>query len=599
MKKLSGLPEIIWKERYSHEGEECWNDTAKRVSQFVAKEEDDKSKWSDEFYSVISKMKFIPGGRILANSGRQDAQLLNCFVIPIEDSREKIGQAVKDYLVISGTGGGVGLSFRNIRYKGAPIKRAGGVSSGSVSFMDVINAVADTIKIGGGRRAATMLSLPCDHPDIVEFIHHKLDEHKLNNANVSVEVTEKFLQAVRDDDMWDLMWEGEVVNSIKATQLWKLIVNNAVESGEPGILNFELFEKQSNSWYFNKISCTNPCGEIGLPNYGVCCLGSLNINEFVVESDGDISVDWDDFKKSAAIAIRFLDNVLDINTFPLEKCKEQAQNERRIGLGLMGIHSAMLQLGIKYSSDEGLSFIEMCYSKLRDASYEASISLAEEKGSFPEFDADLFLDSGYSKTLPNDIRKGIKTYGIRNVCCNTQAPTGTTALLCGVSSGIEPIFAPLYIRRFFSDQSETGRKEEVTADAELLSALEKGKSFSELTHFEGAYDVPVEQHFKAQMVAQKYIDNSVSKTLNLPASFSACELEELLLKYGQYLKGTTIYRAGSRGYEPLSPLEMTPKNLQLAKDGLTTCSDSDTINKAKESADQALSIECPNGVCEL
>lgn len=597
MKKLSGLSEIIWRERYAHKGEESWQDTAGRVAKYVANQEKTPELWDMKFYQAIESMKFIPGGRILANSGREDAQLLNCFVIPIEDSREKIGEAVRNYLIISGTGGGVGLSFRDIRYKGAPIKRAGGVSSGSVSFMDVINAVADTIKIGGGRRAATMLSLPCDHPDILDFIEHKLDQKKLNNANVSVEVTNKFLDAVRNDENWDLVWDGVPVKSVKSRDLWSLIVHNAVESGEPGILNFELFEQQSNSWYFNPISCTNPCGEIGLPNYGVCCLGSLNVNEFVTKTlGGRVCVNWLEFRKTVSVAIRFLDNILDINAFPLDECKDQAQKERRIGLGLMGIHSAMLQMGIKYSSDEGLNFIDRCYSELRDASYEASISLAREKGSFPAFDSELFLQSGYCKSLPNNIKGGIRKYGIRNVCCNTQAPTGTTALLCGVSSGIEPIFAPLYLRRFFSDQSETGRKEEVAADAELLSALKKGKSFAELTHFEGAYDVPVEQHFKAQMIAQKYIDNSVSKTLNLPPNYSPYDLEELLLKYGEFLKGTTIYRAGSRQNEPLSPLPLTEENLSSL---LTNETVSVSIEQANDEIAERVAVECPSGICEI
>jgi ribonucleoside-diphosphate reductase alpha chain len=572
-----------------------------RVACFVASAEgsdEPREKCEKEFYRIIRNMDFLPGGRILANSGRPQAQLLNCFVVGIKDSRESIGQAIKDYLVISGTGGGVGLSFREIRYRGAPIVKAGGLSSGSVSFMDVIDAVASTVKTGGGRRAATMLSLPVDHPDIMEFLSHKLDRDKLNNANVSVEISEKFLDAVRRNGKWNLVWAGKTIREIQAREVWDILVKNALECGEPGLLNFELMEKTSNSAYFSKLSCTNPCGEIPLSEYGVCCLGSINVNNFINE-DGNL--DRMRLREVASSAIRFLDNTLAVNSYPLPQTKDVATNERRIGLGLMGVHTAMLRSGISYGSRRGISFIERCYEELRDASYLASSELAAEKGSFPKYDCEPYLEGGFTKTLPANIRHSIYKNGMRNVCVNTQAPTGTTSLLAGVSSGIEPIFAPVFQRTFYSEESATGRKQEVVLDVEVERALRAGMPIEEMGHFQGAYDIEPRRHFQAQEAAQRYVDNAVSKTLNLPEGFDGEQLSALMLEYAPYLKGTTVYRAGSREFEPLQPLEFTEENVERAlraKD-LGVEEPVEMAEKQLELTEELARVECPSGTCDL
>lgn len=584
IKKLEGLSRTIHQERYAHPGEAEWEDTVTRVATYTAQAESDpvtRAKFIEDAKSYIGDLSVIPGGRILTNAGRPDGMLLNCFVIDIDDSREAIGEAVKNYLIISGTGGGVGLSFKKIRPKGTPIIKSGGESSGSVSFMDVINSVADTIKIGGGRRAATMLSLPVDHPDVVEFIHHKMDLGKLNNANVSVEINAKFIQAVEENKNWDLVWAGKVIKTVKAREIWDYVVRNSLASGEPGFLNLEFANKMSNSYYYNTLATTNPCGEIFLPIFGVCCLSSLNVANFIKEEGG---LDLPRFRDAVTFGIRLLDNVLTVNSYPLPAIREVATSERRIGLGLTGVHTAMLKQGIKYSSRAGIAFIEHCYEELRNASYLASIELAKEKGSFQKFDPDKYLESGFVKTLPASIRRKIAQHGIRNVCCNTQAPTGTTSLLAAVSSGIEPIFAPIFKRTFFSDKSGTGRKEQLIIDDAVKQEIESGKPFSELKHFEGAYDVPVRKHLMAQEAAQRYIDQAVSKTINLPETYTFEQLSKDMLEFAPVLKGTTIYRQGSRGFEPLQTVEFTKENLESA-----------LIGGASEVVDNS----CPSGKCDL
>ena len=578
-KELTGLAATIHRERYAHNGE-TWEETARRVADFISQAENgDKHEWADKFAKMIEDQDFIPGGRILANSGRPNPALLNCFVIPVEDNRESIGDLIKETLIISGTGGGIGISFKNLRYRGAKILRAGGESSGAVSFMNVVDAVASTIKTGGGRRAALMLSLPVDHPDIEEFLKHKLDLNNLNNANVSVEINNDFISAVKCDKDWDLVWAGQIIKTVKARKLWNKLCKNAVASGEPGILNLELMEEKSNSYYYAKILTSNPCGEQILPAYGACCLGSININNFVKNG----RIEESPFKRIIHTAIRFLDDVLTVNAYPLDIIKSTVTAERRLGLGLMGIHSAMLQMGIKYSSREGLEFIEWLYKTLRDESYKASSILAAEKGAFSVFELEAYLESGFVKGLPIGVKRKIRESGMRNVTVNTAAPTGTTSMLCAVSSGIEPIFAPVYKRTFFSNDDESGRKTELVVDVEVQKALEGGKSFKELSHFEGAYDVSVEQHFKVQETVQRYLDSATSKTINVPKGYDYTELEKLMLKYAKVLKGTTVYQQGSREFEPLSPVAFNESN----------------IKKAIKTADKEVRDDCPTGSCDI
>jgi len=574
------ISDIIFRERYAHYGETKWKDACDRIakSAALAESKDNYEKWYDEFYYHLSdNYKFLPGGRIICNSGRIKPYLMNCNVIGLDDSRESIGQMLKDILIISGTGGGVGCSFSNLRPEGAEIITNGGYSSGPISFMKCANAVAGVIKIGGGRRAALMLSLSVYHPDIEKFLHVKLDLNELQNANISIEIDNKFIEAVKKNKNWDLIWAGKVWKTIKAKDLWNKIIENAWKSGEPGILNMGLIKDYSNSEYFAPISTTNPCGEIPLPAYESCCLGSVNISQFVKEKNLDIQ----GFKRAIKTGVRFLDNILTVNEYPLEKIKFNATQSRRIGLGLIGLHYAMLKLGIKYSSKEGVAFTEKVYEILRNQAYWASTELAEEKGAFPKFDTDKYLDNKFVKTLPSKIRDRIRKHGIRNVCLLTQAPTGTTALLAQESSGIEPIFSPVYKRTFrVNDGTDSREANEIIADPLFLKMKEEGKDVS---HFEGAHDISPENHLNIQEAAQNYIDSSISKTINLPENYPIDKLSKVLLKYIENLKGVTAYREGSRGNSPLTPLDID----KYLKD----------VNLEYE--DKEATVDCSTGKCDL
>lgn len=543
------LAEIIHKERYAYHGEATWSDTALRDAGAIAKAEpeDQYGFWVETFHKTLENFDFIPGGRIITNAGKPKQYMMNCNLIDVEDSRESIGEMLKEILVISGTGGGVGLSFSKIRPKGAPITTSGGYSSGAVSFMECADVVAGTIKTGGGRRAALMMSLSVYHPDILDFLHVKLDLGKLTNANISVEIDNKFIEAVKQDASWDLVWAGKVCKTVKAKDIWNILIDNAWKSGEPGILNMEHIREMSNTEYFAPVTSTNPCGEQPLEPYGSCCLGSINLSNFAREKNLDIQ----GFKKAIEVGVRFLDDVITVNDFPLEKIKSNSTANRRIGLGLTGLHYAMLKLGIRYGSDEGLAFVEKAYEILRNHSYWTSAQLAAEKGSFAKFDKEKYLNMPFVKSLPAKIRNEIREKGIRNVCLNTQAPTGTTSLLANVSSGIEPIFAPVYERKYFSGDE---RKSEIIADELFSTWAEEGKDIS---HFEGSHDITPEWHIKVQEAAQRYIDSAISKTINLPNDYKAKELSALLLKYMPNLKGVTLYRDGTRGDSPLTPLDIT------------------------------------------
>jgi ribonucleoside-diphosphate reductase alpha chain len=298
----------------------------------------------------------------------------------------------------------------------------------------------------------------------------------------------------------------------------------------------------------------------------------------------DGSFQWDSFKNDVKLSIRFLDDILSVNEFPLDSIKQRSMNERRVGLGLMGLHTAMLLMGTKYSSNQGMEFVEKIYECMRNASYVGSVELAVEKGSFPLFETEAYLNSGFAKTLPTKIRKLIREHGIRNVCVNTQAPTGTTSMVANVSSGIEPIFAPMYDRRFRSEEVKEGFKVERVIDPLLKSFIDNNKGIG---HFEGAYDVKVEDHLEVQEIAQRYVDSSISKTINLPEDYPVEDLSEIWLKYADQLKGTTLYRSGSRGEEPLKPIESSVKELKRL------------VKEEEVFVGENVDMSCPNGICNL
>lgn len=559
----TGLPETIFRERYAINPEESWEGASRRLSYHVAQVEDGVKEWTDRFYDEIVTNRFMPGGRIWYGAGRPRAQLLNCFVVPTSDSREGWGKTIHDVIVVSGMGGGVGINLSPIRPRGAAIHGTGGIATGAVSLMQMINAVGDVLVAGGGRRLALMLDLDINHPDMPEFLDKKLNKHELTNANVSVVLNSnpyEFQNKVKQRVDFDLEWRGIKSGKQNAKEIWNRLVENAWNSGEPGVLNGWLANQQNNIWFHKNLVSTNPCGEIWLEEYGCCDLGALVLPRFV---NGFGQFDWDQFAQTIKTSVRFLDNVLSVNEYPLPEIRDNCQNVRRIGLGIMGLHSLLIKLGYRYSSTEAKLFVEQLMDFLKRTAYLASIELAEEKGQFPVLDREKFNNSGFMKKMPEYIRELVNIHGIRNCAVLTIAPTGTTGMVSNVSTGIEPLFSAAYWRRFYRPTADGSRSldKQLVVDP-LWEQLEReGKDVSVL---EGAYDISPEAHFEMQRICQEHIDNATSKTINLPENYSVDTLSDLWLEYLPQLKGTTLYRAGSRGEEPLEaiPLLEARKMLQ-------------------------------------
>lgn len=537
---------------YGPEGDkpgEPWSDACKRVAWHVADAEQgqDRVRCFEEFRTALLENRLMPGGRIWYGSGKAKGQLLNCFVIPTADSKEGWGKVLYDTMVIAGSGGGIGANFGPIRPRGSLIRGTGGVSTGAVSLMCMQNGQGDEIAAGGGRRIALMQCLPLNHPDVVEFLDKKLDLGKLNNANVSVVFDfdpEPFFELVKKGGDLPLMFQGKQVATVPANDIWMRIVRNALKGGEPGILNGYLANKMSNIGYIEPLTSTNPCGEIWMSPYDCCCLGHIVLPRFV--RDGEF--DWDGFKATIKTGVRFLDDVLAVNSYPLPEIEAKCRQLRRIGLGVLGLHHMLIELGMKYNSTAGLEFVDKLFKFLKNESYEASIDLAIEKGPFPGFDCEKYLKSAFVKTLKPSIRERIRKHGIRNCALNTIAPTGTISMVCEVSSGIEPIFAMAYERRY---RKGNEKAVEIVADPLFKRYVAEGRSTK---HFQNSYDLSMRDHLEMQRTCQKHIDNAVSKTINLPPGTSEEELSELYMEFLPELKGVTVYPVGSREDQPLTPL---------------------------------------------
>jgi ribonucleoside-diphosphate reductase alpha chain len=540
-----GLGAQIFAERYAVHPEENWPMASRRVARAIAANENGarQTYYEKVFYDELNEGRLMPGGRIWKNAGTKVQSLLNCFVVPTEDSIEGWGKTVSDLMKISSVGGGVGMNFSNIRGRGAPISR-GGESSGAVSLMDVCNSVGDVLRAGGGRRVAMMHTLDFDHPDATEFVEAKLENGRLNNANLSVNIPP-------DAEYGDL--HGDVFDRV---------VRNAWASGEPGILNHKLAEEQSNVFYSHRLSSTNPCGEIWLPDYGCCCLGALVLPRFVEAG----KFRWVAFESSIRAGVRFLDNVLDINDYPLPETRRMCLAERRIGLGIMGLHTLLLDLGLRYTSDAGFAFVDKLFWFMSQVAYDASQKLAREKGVFPLWHRDM-VNSGYFQANPV-----IPKRPMRNCAVLTLAPTGTTSMVHNVSSGIEPVFAARYVRRRYTGETLTST---------LVYSAEYQRYGDEV---ESALEIKPEDHLRMQATVQRYVDNAVSKTINLPNDYAVEDLSGLVEKWIPYLKGLTFYRQGSRGDEPLEVI------LSGAPDPVTD----ETEYVETEYVDP-----CENGVCAL
>lgn len=529
--------ECIAESRYYQEGEN-WDGLAKRVSSAICYNENDEIKNNME--DVIKNKKFIPAGRILRNAGKPKRNMLNCFVIPIHDTIESIGTCIKDSLITWASGGGVGINFSSLRPTGAKIYGKGGNSSGLVSFMSAIDSVASTIESGGQRRSATIAIVDVYHPEIEDFIDAKLKYGVLNNFNISVAINNDFLEAVERKDKWELKFGTKVYKTVDAVKLWNKILDNMLNCAEPGIINYSNLTK-ANSYYFNPIIGTNPCGEIPLPEYGSCDLGSIVLPNFIINKN----ISMVELEKTIRLGVRFLDNVLDLTTFPLPEMKLTAENGRRIGLGVMGLADYLFLKEIRYGSQEALDEIERIFKFIRDVAYDESVNLAIEKSPFPKFHSVDYTKASFVRRLPAKLRLRIREHGIRNVSMLTCPPTGTTSLVAGVTSGIEPLFSKAYLRK-----DKIG--ERVYIHSKYKEFLKSGLDIPDW--FVDASDLTPEEHFETQAIIQKYIDGAISKTINLPSGTTLENFSVWMREYAYELKGVTVYMDKSREEQVLFPI---------------------------------------------
>jgi len=560
----------VWKAKYRYRDEGTIADTWQRVARALAAvETKDQASWEQRFFGILQDFKFLPGGRVQAGAGTEhNVTLFNCFVMGrIEDSITGIFAALEEAAVTMQQGGGIGYDFSTLRPRGARAKAVGAIASGPVSFMHVWDAMCGTILSTGARRGAMMATLRCDHPDIEEFIAAKQKSGALRHFNLSVQVTDAFMAAVKENAEWSLVFpaatfdgEGEIVmrdwpgyeekvpcrivRRVPARALWDRILRATYDYAEPGVLFIDRINRLNNLWYSEHISTTNPCGEIPLPPYGACDLGSINLTRFVNEPFSPrAKLDMKAIEKTVQVAVRLLDNVIDASRFPLPQQAGSAYETRRIGLGTTGLADALLMLGYQYGSDESLMLAAEIMGLVCHTAYRTSIGLAEEKGSFPDLDRDKYLDGPFIRGLPEDIRQGIADKGIRNSHLIAIAPTGTISLLAGnVSSGLEPVFAASYRRKILDENGEPQELFLIDYAVELwhrTAATTEGVP----PEFVTVENLPVRAHLDMQAALQPFVDNSISKTINVPEDCPFSEFRRIYdLAYEMGLKGCTTFR---------------------------------------------------------
>lgn len=543
------IAEHVWQIKYRYLQEKSIDDTWRRVAKAAASVEKHAAKqWELAFYSILEHFQFLPGGRIFAGAGTtHDVTLFNCFVMPIQsDSLAGIFDALKEAALTLQQGGGVGYDFSVLRPQGAAVPHVGGVASGPVSFMRIWDAMCATMVSTGSRRGAMMGVMRCDHPDIETFVSAKENPHELRHFNVSVLVTDAFMHAVNNNSAWDLVFPANsrhVVKKINARDLWHKIIKSAYDYAEPGVLFLDTINQKNNLAYCESITATNPCGEIPLPAYGACNLGSLNLTQFVLKPFTEhAAIDWKKLEKVTQIATRFLDNIIDVSRYPLSQQMTMAHATRRIGLGITGLADLMVMMGVPYGKQESLDLAGRLMKLIADTTWRTSIELAHERGAFPIFDTQQYLQGALVQQQSADIKHGIQKYGIRNSHHNTIAPSGTISLLANnTSNGIEPIFSGHYERTL---RLPNGELQALTV---TNYALREWQKINNKALYPPAWvdvsQLSPDEHLQMQAVLQPYIDNAISKTINIPIDFPFEKLVDVYTKAHQMgLKGCTIYR---------------------------------------------------------
>ena len=539
------LSQEIDSEKY-RQVDETFHDKVLRLASSMS--DDDTHK--EELEEIFGEMRFLPAGRVQSAMGsKRITTAYNCFVSgEVKDSMEEIMKMASEAAETMRRGGGIGYDFSKIRPAGDLIETLQSKASGPVSFMGIFDAVCKTISSSGHRRGAQMACLRVDHPDIYNFITAKRNDNQLTGFNISVLVTDTFMQALTsEDDSFDLVFEGKVYETIKAKELWDTIMESTWDWAEPGVLFVDRINEMNNLYYCEDISATNPCGEQPLPYYGACLLGSFNLTKYVHINLGT-TFDFAQFKADIPHVVRAMDNVIDRTIYPLKAQQDEAKNKRRMGLGISGLANAGEMLGYSYGSDEFLEWSEKIFKILRDRTYAASVELAKEKGPFPLFRPE-YVKSNFIRTLPAQIKRGIRKYGIRNSHLTSIAPTGTISLVAdNISGGIEPCFSHSYNRII---QTANGPKEELVKDYAFAKGIE-GKT---------ANEVSISEHVAILALASEYVDSAVSKTCNVGDNVSYEEFKEVYYKAWQEgCKGITTFRASGKRYGILNEVEKTEEN---------------------------------------
>ncbi|MDG2097917.1 MAG: adenosylcobalamin-dependent ribonucleoside-diphosphate reductase [Paracoccaceae bacterium] len=570
----TSIAEQIWNMKYRFKEADGSNvdlevqDSWRRVASALAINEKDRDFWEGEFYSILKDFKFLPAGRILAGAGTaRSVTLFNCFVMgTIPDDMGGIFEMLKEAALTMQQGGGIGYDFSTIRPRGADVKGVAADASGPLSFMDVWDSMCRTIMSAGSRRGAMMATMRCDHPDIEEFIDAKKDAARLRMFNLSVLVTDGFMEAVKGDKNWELIFNGKIYKTVRALDLWDKIMQGTFEYAEPGVIFIDRINQMNNLAYCEQISATNPCGEQPLPPYGACLLGSINLARLVKKPfEADAEIDIAGLSRIVKIAVRMMDNVVDVSRFPLKAQEEEAQQKRRIGLGVTGLADALLMMGLRYGSNDAAKKTEELLHQIARISYLSSSELAKEKGSFPLFDAGLYLASKTLTEMDQDVRDLISKNGIRNALLTSIAPTGTISLYAGnVSSGIEPVFAYSYNRKVL--QKDGSHTDEDVVDYAVQIWREKFGSKPFPDYFVNAQTLDPIDHVRMQSTAQKWVDSSISKTINCPVDIDFNTFKEVYMEaWRGGCKGCTTYRPNEVTGSVLSVSEDPNKVLELEK----------------------------------
>ncbi len=571
------IAEAIWDMKYRLKAQDgtpidgTVEETWRRIARALAEVEAEPALWEERFYSALEGFRFLPAGRITAGAGTgRSVTLFNCFVMgTIPDSMGGIFDGLKEAALTMQQGGGIGYDFSTIRPRGAVVKGVAADASGPLSFMDVWDAMCRTIMSAGSRRGAMMATMRCDHPDIEAFIEAKKDPARLRMFNLSVLVTDPFMAAVKADGPWDLVFDGKVYRSLPARDLWNKIMRSTFDVAEPGVIFIDRINAMNNLAYAETIAATNPCGEQPLPPYGACLLGSVNLSRLVSDPFGEgARLDLAALDELVRVAVRMMDNVVDTSRFPLPEQAAEARAKRRIGLGVTGLADALLMLGLRYGSEEAATQTERWMQAIARAAYLASVDLAREKGAFPLFDAEPYLASGSLTHLDEDVREAIRTHGIRNALLTSVAPTGTISLYAGnVSSGIEPVFAYAYTRKVLQKDGSRTEEEVVDYAVSLWRQMHGDAPLPE--HFVNAQTLPPLDHVRMQAAAQKWVDSSISKTINCPEDISFEEFQEVYMAaWDQGCKGCTTYRPNAvtgsvlTVSQPETPVKEAPEQVR-------------------------------------